>query len=396
MNTEKSSTPGERMVVFVGGFDPRGSKHYQQLMCKQAQQQLSVDGCVYEVGARAAWNKLGDDPVRHSQWSVQTLAGVTTDYVFYEWSDVVRQHWGKRWLHVIASALRSYREIAQISHDWQQLHQQKPYTLWTLFYPLIYFALTLLLSVGIGLSTFMCWPHILGALLGLSAFAGIWLLSRKLDEILHVTWLLRIFKFAVDCSQAPQDPLERRHQHMAQALAQRLREQPHLHLTIAGFSVGSAMSVGLIHALREQLDTQQWQRVQWLTLGNCIPLFSLQRGAETLREQLASLARDPHLFWADISAPSDSVSFGVCDLMRLALGHYHQSGQEPFSGPRHMCSPRFHTLFTPQRYRRLSRNKMRMHFQYLMAAELPGAYDYLALITHDQGFKDYVLKRLVR
>lgn len=396
MQPHDSSLPAEHMAVFVGGFDPRGAKHYQQLMRQQAQQQREVDGRIYHVGARAAWQSLGAERVRHSQWTVQPAQGRATDYVFYEWSDIVRQHWDTRWWHVVGSAWGHYREIARMPHDWRQMYQQKPYTLWTLLYPALYLLLTLLLSVALVLGLLALWPHALGAMAALVAAAGVWRGSFLLDRLLHVTWLLRIFRFAVVFARASEDPLAQRHQAMAQALAQRLRAQPQLQVTVVGFSVGSAMSIGLLHALRAQLEPAQWQRVQWLTLGNCIPLFSLVRGAHTLREQLASLASDGQLYWADISAPADSVSFGDCELLRLAMGRHPQAQAGVWSAPQRMCSPRFHTLFVPHAYRRLRRNKMRMHFQYLMAAQLPGAYDYLALLTHPQGLQHFVSERLVR
>jgi len=41
-----------------------------------------------------------------------------------------------------------------------------------------------------------------------------------------------------------------------------------------------------------------------------------------------------------------------------------------------MLSPRFHTLFSAPQYALLKRSKRRLHLQYLMAAPLPGDYDY--------------------
>jgi hypothetical protein len=42
-------------------------------------------------------------------------------------------------------------------------------------------------------------------------------------------------------------------------------------------------------------------------------------------------------------------------------------------------SPRFAEQFTPETYRKLRRDKYRCHFQYLMAFEKPGGYDYFAI-----------------
>lgn len=49
----------------------------------------------------------------------------------------------------------------------------------------------------------------------------------------------------------------------------------------------------------------------------------------------------------------------------------------------------------PTTYRWLRRNKMRMHFQYLMAGEVAGAYDYFELLTSAGPMRDYI-EKLVR
>ena len=393
VSDRQSCTKAQQQVVFVGGFDPRGARYYQQLMVQQAQQQQAVDGAVYGIGRRRAWHADGSG--RHSSWSVQSENGAATDYVFYEWSDVVRQHWPRQLWQVLCSACVSYARFARQHADVRQVYQQKPYTVWTLLYPLLYWLMVVVAALGLAAGLVLCWPTAPGALLALLLGGGMLRAGAWLDNRLHVSWLLRIFNFAQHFTQAAHDPLQARHAQMAQALAQQLQTQPALQITVIGFSVGSVMSMGLLQALCPLLTPAQCQRLRWITLGNCIPLFSLLPQAHALRAQLQSLASHPQLWWSDISSPSDSVSFGMCDLMRLALGRHAQPSPR-YSGPQHMCTPRFHTLFTPERYRSLCRNKMRMHFQYLMAAQLPGAYDYLALITHEQGTREFVLKRLVR
>lgn len=92
----------------------------------------------------------------------------------------------------------------------------------------------------------------------------------------------------------------------------------------------------------------------------------------------------------------DSVSFGMCDLMHLSLRESYLPKSQSLHNPQCMCTPRFHKLFRPDTYRWLRRNKMRMHFQYLMAAQLRGGYDYFAMLTHAGPVEDFVRKRLLR
>jgi len=154
--------------------------------------------------------------------------------------------------------------------------------------------------------------------------------------------------------------------------------------------------------------------VNLVTLGNCIPLFGLFPGARNLRRTLRELALDKSVYWADISSPSDSVCFGMCDVVGLSLredglrtasqaseslshlGRQAQKARQWGINPQAVCSPRFHKLFHPTSYRWLRRNKMRMHFQYLMAGEIAGAYDYFELLSSPGLMRDYIQKKLVR
>lgn len=392
-----------RLLVFVGGFDPRGARHYHQLMRREAAKQSNVAHADYNVGSRTRWPAAEKAGLPHATWTVSAGQQATNDHVFMEWSDIVRAHWPQRTWQVIGAALKTYvlvlRELACL----KPLHQATPYTLWTLAYPLAYMLLCLLLScLGVWAGVALV-PGSLGVAAGLAVAGLTLLLGYKLDRLLHVSWLLRILNFSRQMSEQPMDGLAQRVDATAEVLAEQMQQANYREVVVVGFSVGSALALQLVHAVRQKLAQstqhnagQGLQDVHLLTLGNCIPLFTLMPGAQALRSQLFALAQDTHLHWVDISSPSDSVSFGMCDLLTLSLPTSHGAQPAQAINPRHMCTPRFHRLFRPANYRWLRRNKMRMHFQYLMASELPGAYDYFALLSCREPLMDFILKRLVR
>lgn len=399
---------GRRLVVFVGGFDPRGARHYHQLMRREAVKQSAVSEQDYSVGSRSPWSPAHKAGLPHAAWEVSTGTDAKSDYVFMEWSDIVRAHWPQRTWQVIGAALKTYALVLRELACLKPLHQATPYTLWTLAYPLAYMLLCVLLSC-LGLwGGLMMLPGVWGVAAGVLAAGLILVLGYKLDRLLHVSWLLRILNFARQASEQSLEELEQRMDATAQVLAEQMQQTDCREVVVVGFSVGSAVAVGLVHALRQKLlqraqgipaqgiPVQTMQDVHLLTLGNCIPLFTLMPGAQTLRSQLFALAQDKQLHWVDISSPSDSVSFGMCDLLALSLPDVHGGQPADCVNPRLMCTPRFHKLFRPATYRWLRRNKMRMHFQYLMASELPGAYDYFALLTCRDSLMDFIFKRLVR
>lgn len=392
-----------RLVVFLGGFDPRGARHYHQLMSKEAAKQSLVSKANYEVGRRSRWSPGVVAGLQHSVWAVAQGSVPTSDYLFVDWSDLVRQHWPKHTWQVVREAMGTYGVVAKARHVLGPLQRETPYVLWTLAYPLIYMLLCMLLALGALLGVLAQQPNALGMLGGVLSASVVLLTGYKLDKLLHVSWLLRILNFSRQLAEHPVEGLDDRLGLTADLVALQLQEGHYQEVVVVGFSVGSVMVIPFVYALRARLKQKVDgpQQVQLLTLGNCIPLFTLMPQAqERLRSPLVALARDPNLFWVDISSPSDSVSFGMCNLLKLSLPQAQTEtqtdGLPACVNPRHMCSPRFHKLFTASTYRWMRRNKMRMHFQYLMASELPGAYNYFELLTHRGQFMEFILKRLVR
>lgn len=399
--TKSTQQAHKRLVVFVGGFDPRGARHYHQLMRKEAAKQSEVAGVRYQVGPRERWRQTQGDSASHAVWTVSAAepTASSSDYVFFDWSDLVRGHWPKHTWQVMKEAWPTYAAVASVRTTLPPLHRETPYVLWTLAYPLAYMLLWVALALAVFTSLFVASPNVLGCLTGCVAAAVVLGAGYKLDKWLHVSWLLRILNFARQSAQQPVDGLQARCKQAADGVAKQLQQGNYCEVVVLGFSVGSVVAIPLVRALRERLQQTPAgpQRVSLLTLGNCIPLFTLMPQVNVgLRQQLLALAQDPEVLWADISSPSDSVSFGMCNLVALSLPHTAAATVQQCVNPRHMCSPRFHKLFSAASYRWLRRNKMRMHFQYLMAAERPGAYDFFALLTYRGQLMDFISKRLVR
>lgn len=402
-----------RLVVFVGGFDPRGARHYHRLFSENAARQGEVDGCTYSAGPREALDVgQGAGAHRHARWAFHGPQG-GGEYVFFDWSDQVRAHWPRALWRVAAQACMTYALAVTQWRVLRGLRRQVPYTLLSFTYPLLFGLLAVAAAAG---GAFAGWrfaqglPELAQWLVPMvAAFAVLWG-AAGLDKLLHVSWLLRIFNFARISAAEDSEVLAARTQAMAEWVRHRVAQQPGLEVVVLGFSVGSVQAVRLVDALRQPAalvvcggdgaasasDAPNAPvAVTLLTLGNCIPLFSLMPEAVKLRAALQNLANDSQLYWADISSPGDSVSFGMCDLMRLSLRDAAMPA-EALHNPRRMCSPRFHKLFDPLAYRLMRRNKMRMHFQYLMASQKRGAYNFFAMLTAPGAVRDFVEKYLVR
>jgi pimeloyl-ACP methyl ester carboxylesterase len=222
---------------------------------------------------------------------------------------------------------------------------------------------------------------------GLLAAAGVLRLALAWERRLHTSWLLRIYRFAHLRSVDRVAGLDQRVDGLAAALDAHLRDPSVQEVLLVGFSVGSLLAVSAAARARGQ-DGPAAGKLALLTLGHCVPMLGLMPKAERFRAELARLAHAEGVTWLDFSSPTDWGSFALVDPVGLCLG---EAAAPP--GRRRFASPRFHCLFSPAAYRRLRRNKRRMHLQYLMAGERAGDYDYFALTAgplslrarYDQG-----------
>ena len=395
----------KRLVVFVGGFDPRSAGYYHRLCAGQAALQGQVDGRKYEVSRRSILNIQGDAGVSHlhAQWTVQDANAGSSRYVFFDWSSQVRAHWHRSLWRVLFEAVSTYGLVLLHWKVLQRVKAAAPNTLLSFIYPPFLMMLCCLLAIACGVASAKAVLHVASSsvlmqygIAGVTAVLGFGMFAL-LDRRLHVSWLLRIFTFARTCAEESDVLMDDRVQAMASWIARQQAANPMVEVVVLGFSVGSVKSLALLQAWKKacvDLQNTRQPSLTFITLGNCIPLFSLMPGARQVQTMLHEVGNESRIYWVDISSPGDSVSFAMCDLHQLSS--QDKQGMSTYLNPRVMCSPRFHTLFSKATYRWMRPNKMRMHFQYLMASEKPGAYNFYSMLTGIFTVRSFVEKYLSR
>ena len=373
-----------RHVFFLSGFDPKGAAHYHRLYREQAALQGAVTGTAYKVSARKT---LGNG---NAVWTVCS-GGTETVYEYVRWDDVVRAHWPRGAWQVLMSALQVYALVLLEAGALRKIWRVANRTLVALFYPALYWlGVGLLAALGAGLMAWLCsalmaWPaSAAGVMAGLVAGGVLWA-GWWLEQRLHTSWLLRIFRFADRHAKGQVPELSARWDGLADQIRQALCRPEVDEVLLVGFSVGSmgAVSVAARTLQRCSEAPQVLARFSVLTLGHCIPLFALMPAAHALRDELACVGASREVFWLDCSSPSDWGSFALVDPVALCAA----DAQGTAVNPRAMVSPRFHTLFDPATYADLKKDKRRMHMQYLMAGQLPGAYDYFSWTAGAQSLR---------
>jgi hypothetical protein len=369
-----------RHVLYVSGFDPQGPGHYHALYAEQAAAQARVTDERIEVGAR---QRQGSNAAWDVRWhSRDGATAVETRYEFLRWDDIVRQHWPRGQGRLLSLTLATTGRMLSNGSLWRILQ-----TSWPAFVALVAPA-SLILAVTVGvLAIIGCaawlwranhpWLAVAGAP---ALIAVVWLLARRAQAKVQMAWLMRSASVILQQARGRLPALEERLDEFASHLVD-LAGMPDVdEVLVVGHSSGAMLAVSVMaRALaREPALLEKRTAVALLTLGHCVPVLSYQPEAKRFREELARLRAVLQLTWIDFTAPPDGCCFALMDPTEVCRDGLPERSNDPAAGPKRL-SPRFAQAFSVAGYRLVRRDKYRCHFQYLMATELPAAYDYFSV-----------------
>ncbi|MCD2316047.1 hypothetical protein LQ954_07785 [Sphingomonas sp. IC-11] len=354
----------KRKVFYVGGFDPRGVRFYHALAAEQLDRYGKLTGEPATISTRRNAGPFRTD------WSILNPAqGVSTEYSFLRWDDIVRKAWIRNPLSLGLRAWRAYR--ANIRHlDFETGKKLGKGPLITLFYPpILSIALPLLLTLLIGGVAAIWLPTAVAFLIGLVAAIAI---SAPLLKKWHAPWLLRFFVFNSELGGGEAHPeIEARLDNFAKEISASF-DDPWDEIILLTHSNGSILSVPLMVRLLDRCGGTMPPNFALVTMGHCIPLVACRRDATRFHDQLRRLAQSDFR-WIDIGSPPDGAAyFGVNPMAIVA----------PDPRPRmELLSPRFHLFYDPHTYHRGYANKYEIHFDYLRMGDRRSPLDFPSLMT---------------
>lgn len=368
--TEAAGRVRRRTVFYIEGYDQRGPSHYHALYRDEAAKQSRVNGLAITVGPCRAIDDIS------SAWTVST-GETETDYVFLRYDDLMRARRPRTnravlsdftWLGWVFLRRGVYANMIRFS--W-------PIALFFSFAPLLVVIAGLIAGLaGVAVAFFSHWA--VGIVAIPIMFAGLVMLRPWIEPRLDAFWLGRAAVFAAEMGVRRAPRMEERTDAFAMRIAAAAMEMGPDEVLVVGHSVGSFLGVSAwARALR--LIPDNGPQLSYLSLGQSIPMLGAQPEAKAFREELLDVARDPRLAWIDVSAASDPICYVLTDPLE-ACGLAQPSPDAP--RPK-LVSARYPKLFTPETYRAMKRDFYRHHFQYLMASELPGEYDYFLITAGD-------------
>ena len=374
----KDKSPGvdgtvrRRSVFYISGYDPRGPAHYHKLYGDEAARQAKVNGHSFSVGPRRA------DGAIEAHWSV-ACGHVSTDYRFLRYDDIMRQRWSRNALTLIRDILRAFFPLLTRGVLPKVLGLSWPFFI-TLISPFLVLLLAILIAILAGTIVWILSTALAGIVAAVAVFIGLAALRSRLEQRIGAFWLARVFAFIVAQGGGTAPDIEARTDVFATRVAAAMTEAGADEVLLIGHSAGAQIAVAAAARALKALEGQS-VHLSLMTLGHTIPLLALQPGAAKFRAELESLGADKRLTWIDFSAAIDGACFALTDPF-AASGLTQPDPSQPV--PK-LLSTRFPKLFAPASYARLRRDFRRAHFQYLMAAELAGGYDYFLITAGDKS-----------
>jgi hypothetical protein len=146
-------------------------------------------------------------------------------------------------------------------------------------------------------------------------------------------------------------------------------DQPADEYVISSHSMGSSAAAHVIGLLLErEPELFVGKRVVFSTLGSAILQCSLLRSASVLRSRVGLIARCQQIFWTDVHCLTDAIHFYKT---RVAAVCGHADAPQPT-----IIFIRFKTMLTEEHYRRIKKDFLRMHRQYVLGPDRRAAFDF--------------------
>lgn len=362
----------KRHVFYLSGFDPRGASFYHRLYQEESQKQARLMGANISVGARS------HNDAHFNYWTVDAKWGnlqpnqglVHVDYFFLNWDDIVRQHWQRSLTKLVLKSIPSYLGYIK-SGAFKAISQDYKGPFFSALYPFFYLIVLLMLSIALGLIANLITAAILqpvfGLLVGFSVLLTMFAAGIKLANKWGVFWLLRTYLFVYELGLHDSSFILDRLSHFIEIIKDKQKSDSADEILIIGHSVGSILAVHLVAMLHEQYPALA-AKVKLVTLGQCVPLQSGMSQAKLLNQHLSLLQSSTAIHWSDFVARADSLAFLKNNTSSVVKANL------PI-----VKIVRFFNSFHSKTYAMIKRNKLRLHFQYLMASETVGDYDYFTL-----------------
>ncbi|NEJ73675.1 hypothetical protein GR197_24560 [Rhizobium phaseoli] len=388
----------KRVVIHFAGFEPLDGAAHRARYERSAKQSAAVWGYSIEVGAPAA----ASDAL---SFEVTAGGGVTADAAPEAAADAapgaagtapeagtVSPGWQtKSRIHMVdhdalVSRLRGGNTLSQIIAGFRSCGQiileggMRGYFRHAWRFGLFFLFPFLLTALAIALTAqitvlpyslgFSLWHMLWSGPLALCFFIFAFL---PFSERFHTLHLFADWKMAVALGRMDQADFNAWLEDRAVAVRKALAEEADEYV-ISSHSMGSNVAAHVIGMLLErEPEIFKGKRVAFATLGSAILQCALLSSATQLRARVGLIARCPEISWLDVQCLTDSINFYKVPVVAVA-GHADAPAAK-------MILIRVKQMLTRERYRRIRKDQLRVHRQYVLGPDLKAPFDFTLMTS---------------
>jgi hypothetical protein len=207
--------------------------------------------------------------------------------------------------------------------------------------------------------------------------AALGAMLKYTENLTYVLYLLSDTIWTWEFSHRQRPEWEERIDRFAQYLVNVARESHAEEIVIVGHSSGSFLGTEIVaRALKfDPALGRHGPRVVLLTIGGNFPIVGFHATSQDFRDHLRRLAVEPSIDWIDCQSRKDVMNFYPFDPI---AGHGIDAGASRRNPT--IVPVRFREIIKPERYDVFRWQFFRVHFQFVMANELPHAYDFFMIV----------------
>ena len=403
-----------RQIIYVQGYDPRGLAQYYRMF----RTELRKFSRLYQIAASISRPQSTPDGETAS-WTIETKAAdwqTRTSYDFLRFEDLIQRDLAAPIWHTVFHAVLIYWRLVfsgTIARFWKAHWRFATFVTYPHFLLLIEALGVFGIAYGFGKGLqALGIPDLFSIAAAASLFvAALGTLVKYTENLTYVLYLLSDTIWTWEFSHRQRPEWDERIDRFAQYLVNVARASDAEEIVVVGHSSGSFLGAEIVaRALKLDPDLgRHGPRIVLLTIGGNFPIVGFQAVSQEFRDHLRELAIEPSIDWIDCQSRKDVMNFYPFDPV---AGHGIEVGElrrNPTIVP-----VRFREIIKPEHYNLFRWKFFRVHFQFVMANELPHAYDFfmivcgpiplrermarpeaaLAIATGDAAAREFAWKRL--
>jgi len=370
----------KRQVFHIGGFDPVDPGRLDHRLTSG----LAKLAALWGIAAKAGDPEISTDG-RVMSWRVEAGGPnwtTVTDFTLLRWDDLIAAYVGKsRWRKI----LEGYAAILHFTMNGTVLRYFAANGRYGLFVLYPFF-----LIIGFVLAAGVFGKVIAGLALPVSGVLGVGAgivlfvaLLRWVGPYFHLYFALADWSFAADLARDKVRDLPECLDQFADEIVRRVRSSASDEVVLSGVSLGAVMMAeALARALDRDPDLGRRSNVVFLTIGSSILKIGLHPDAVGLKASVGKLAAEQSVQWVEYQSKVDPINFfGTDPVERMGL---------PPTGKPIVRTMRIRETMTPEEYRVLFLNFLRLHRQFAMPNTRRYFYDFYLICFGPMSLADRV------